>query len=70
MLVSFLQKCVSRAPDDSAIASELGYLLTLQHNYKEAHKWFTKALNIDSDSVAAISGIAYDIWTFFYNALM
>ncbi|KAF7708887.1 tetratricopeptide repeat protein 21B isoform X2 [Silurus meridionalis] len=57
MLVSFLQKCVLRAPDDSAIASELGYLLTLQHKYKEAHKWYTKALNIDSDSVAAISGM-------------
>lgn len=57
MLVSFLQKCVSKAPDDSAIASELGYLLTLQHKYKEAHKWYTTALNIEADSVAAISGI-------------
>lgn len=57
MLVSFLQKCVSRAPDDSAIASELGYLLILQHKYKQAHKWYTKALSIDScDNVAAISG--------------
>lgn len=51
-----MQKCVSRAPDDSAITSELGYLLTLQHKYKEAHKWYTKALNIDSGNVAAISG--------------
>ncbi|XP_060776687.1 tetratricopeptide repeat protein 21B [Neoarius graeffei] len=57
LLVSFLQRCVSRAPEDSAIASELGYLLTLQHKYKEAHKWYTKALNIDSESVAAISGV-------------
>lgn len=57
MLMSFLQRCMSRAPEDSAIASELGYLLTLQHKYKEAQKWYTKALNIDSDSVAAISGI-------------
>ncbi|TSK16080.1 WD repeat-containing protein 48 [Bagarius yarrelli] len=57
MLIPFLQKCVSRAPDDSAIVSELGYLLTLQHKYKEAHKWYTKALNIDPDSVAAISGM-------------
>ncbi|XP_026769717.3 tetratricopeptide repeat protein 21B [Pangasianodon hypophthalmus] len=57
MLMSLLQRCASRAPEDSAIASELGYLLTLQHKYKEAHKWYTKALNIDSDSVAAISGM-------------
>ncbi|KAK3551904.1 hypothetical protein QTP70_031550 [Hemibagrus guttatus] len=57
MLTSFLQRCVSRAPEDSAIISELGYLLTLQHRYKEAHKWYTTALNIDSESVAAISGM-------------
>ncbi|KAF4087868.1 hypothetical protein AMELA_G00076230 [Ameiurus melas] len=56
-LTSFLQSCVSRAPEDSAIASELGYLLTLQHKYKEAHKWYTKGLNIDSNSAAAISGM-------------
>lgn len=57
MLVSFMQECVSKAPEDSAIASEFGYLLTLQHKYKEAHQWYTKALNIDSDNVAAVSGI-------------
>ncbi|XP_053350629.1 tetratricopeptide repeat protein 21B [Clarias gariepinus] len=57
MLMSFLQKCVSKAPDDPAIISELSYLLTLQHKYKEAHKWYNKALNIDSDSVAGITGM-------------
>ncbi|XP_017334508.1 tetratricopeptide repeat protein 21B [Ictalurus punctatus] len=56
-LTSFLQRCVSIAPEDSAIVSELGYLLTLQHKYKEAHKWYTKGLNIDSNSAAAISGM-------------
>lgn len=57
ILTSFLQRCVSRSPEDSAIISELGYLLTLQHKYREAHKFYTKVLNADSDSVDAISGI-------------
>ncbi|XP_062848130.1 tetratricopeptide repeat protein 21B [Trichomycterus rosablanca] len=57
MLASFVQRSVSRAPDDSAMASELGYLLTLQHKYKDAHRWYSKALNIDQSSVAALVGI-------------
>lgn len=56
MLTLFVQRAVSRAPDDSAMASELGYLFTLQHKYKEAHRWYTKALNIDPGSVAALVG--------------
>uniref|UniRef100_A0AAR2K0A0 Tetratricopeptide repeat domain 21B n=1 Tax=Pygocentrus nattereri TaxID=42514 RepID=A0AAR2K0A0_PYGNA len=57
MLTSFVQRAVSRAPDDSALASELGYLLTLQHKYKEAHRWYTKALNLDPGSVTALEGM-------------
>ncbi|XP_036445416.1 tetratricopeptide repeat protein 21B [Colossoma macropomum] len=57
MLTSFVQRAVSRAPHDSALASELGYLLTLQHKYKEAHRWYTKALNVDPGSVAALEGM-------------
>ncbi|KAK2854581.1 hypothetical protein Q7C36_006450 [Tachysurus vachellii] len=57
ILTSFLQRCVSRSPEDSAIISELGYLLTLQHKYKEAHKFYTKVLNVDTESVDAISGM-------------
>ncbi|XP_066538772.1 tetratricopeptide repeat protein 21B [Hoplias malabaricus] len=57
MLVVFVQRIVSRAPNDSALATELGYLLTLQHKFKEAYRWYKKALNTDSGSVAALEGI-------------
>uniref|UniRef100_A0A8B9RLV5 Tetratricopeptide repeat domain 21A n=1 Tax=Astyanax mexicanus TaxID=7994 RepID=A0A8B9RLV5_ASTMX len=51
MLTAFVQRAVSRAPDNSAMDCELGYLLTLQGKYKEAHRWYTKALNIDQGSM-------------------
>uniref|UniRef100_A0A8B9LN90 Tetratricopeptide repeat domain 21A n=1 Tax=Astyanax mexicanus TaxID=7994 RepID=A0A8B9LN90_ASTMX len=52
-----LARAVSRAPDNSAMDCELGYLLTLQGKYKEAHRWYTKALNIDQGSMAASIGM-------------
>ncbi|KAG9276270.1 tetratricopeptide repeat protein 21A [Astyanax mexicanus] len=57
MLTAFVQRAVSRAPDNSAMDCELGYLLTLQGKYKEAHRWYTKALNIDQGSMAASIGM-------------
>ncbi|XP_072534985.1 tetratricopeptide repeat protein 21B [Salminus brasiliensis] len=57
MLTTFVQRAVSRAPDNSAMDCELGYLLTLQCKYKEAYKWYTKALNIDQGSMAASVGM-------------
>ncbi|XP_076827471.1 tetratricopeptide repeat protein 21B [Brachyhypopomus gauderio] len=57
MLTSFVQQAVSRAPGDAPVASELGYCFTLQHKYKEAHRWYMKALDMDPGSVAALVGI-------------
>uniref|UniRef100_A0A8B9LSI0 Tetratricopeptide repeat domain 21B n=1 Tax=Astyanax mexicanus TaxID=7994 RepID=A0A8B9LSI0_ASTMX len=54
MLTAFVQRAVSRAPDNSAMDCELGYLLTLQGKYKEAHRWYTKALNIDQGSMCQL----------------
>ncbi|XP_026858776.2 tetratricopeptide repeat protein 21B [Electrophorus electricus] len=57
MLTLFVQRAVSRAPGDAALVSELGYFFTLQYRYKEALRWYTKALNMDPGSRPALVGI-------------
>uniref|UniRef100_A0AAY5F632 Tetratricopeptide repeat domain 21A n=1 Tax=Electrophorus electricus TaxID=8005 RepID=A0AAY5F632_ELEEL len=53
-VVRYRLRSVSRAPGDAALVSELGYFFTLQYRYKEALRWYTKALNMDPGSRPAL----------------
>nr|XP_055038043.1 tetratricopeptide repeat protein 21B isoform X1 [Misgurnus anguillicaudatus] len=53
MLTEFMQ----RSPATSDIMCELGYLLSLQNKYKEAHKCYSAALKTDPKSTTALIGL-------------
>ncbi|KAK1171978.1 tetratricopeptide repeat protein 21B-like isoform X1 [Acipenser oxyrinchus oxyrinchus] len=51
------QRAFLMAPTDADIATEVGYLLTLQGNIREAAKWYSNAVNLDGNSLPALAGI-------------
>ncbi|XP_050953552.1 tetratricopeptide repeat protein 21A isoform X2 [Labeo rohita] len=57
MLTVFVRQVSSRAPAASDVVCELGYLLTLQNKYKDAHQCFSTALKIDPKCTSALVGV-------------
>ncbi|XP_040850864.1 tetratricopeptide repeat protein 21A isoform X1 [Ochotona curzoniae] len=56
---SFLERIFLAKPSYAQVATELGYLLILRNQVKEAFLWYSEAMNLDGNSKAALTGI---IW--------
>ena len=52
------------------MANEMGYLLSLQKKTKEATRWYSTALDIDTSSVPALAGRWVSVYTFIHTALL
>ncbi|XP_069907106.1 tetratricopeptide repeat protein 21A isoform X3 [Oryctolagus cuniculus] len=56
---SFMERIFLATPSYAQAATELGYLLVLRNQVKEAFLWYSEAMKLDEGSVAALTGI---IW--------
>ncbi|XP_036189106.1 tetratricopeptide repeat protein 21A [Myotis myotis] len=59
LVCSFIERTFLAAPTYTHLAIELGYLFILQDQVKEASVWYSEAMKVDENSVAALTGI---IW--------
>ncbi|XP_008155388.2 tetratricopeptide repeat protein 21A [Eptesicus fuscus] len=59
LVCSFIERTFLAAPTYTHLAIELGYLFILQDQVKEAAMWYSEAMKVDENSVAALTGI---IW--------
>ncbi|XP_031692315.1 tetratricopeptide repeat protein 21B isoform X1 [Oncorhynchus kisutch] len=57
LLTPFTERAYSKAPGNADVANEMGYLLSLQKKTKEATRWYSTALDIDTSSVPALAGL-------------
>lgn len=54
---SFLEKAFSLTPQQSEIATELGYQMILQGKIKEAWKWYRTAMTLNESNISAVTGL-------------
>lgn len=54
---SFLERIFLAKPSYAQVATELGYLLILRNQVKEAFLWYSEAMNLDGNSKAALTGL-------------
>ncbi|XP_038607045.1 tetratricopeptide repeat protein 21B [Tachyglossus aculeatus] len=54
---TLIERAFDLAPQNSEIATELGYQMILQGKVKEALKWYETAMTLDETSVSALIGI-------------
>ncbi|XP_036122537.1 tetratricopeptide repeat protein 21A isoform X3 [Molossus molossus] len=59
LVCSFIERTFMTTPSYTHMAIELGYLFILQDQVKEASMWYSEAMKLDENSVAALTGI---IW--------
>ncbi|KAM9390536.1 tetratricopeptide repeat protein 21B-like, partial [Salvelinus alpinus] len=57
LLTPFTERAYSKGPGNADVANEMGYLLSLQKKTKEATRWYSAALNLDTSSVPALAGL-------------
>ncbi|KAG8521522.1 Tetratricopeptide repeat protein 21A, partial [Galemys pyrenaicus] len=56
---NFIEHTFMATPSYGSVATELGYLFILQDQVKEASRWYSEAMKLDENSLAALTGI---IW--------
>ncbi|XP_054549191.1 tetratricopeptide repeat protein 21A isoform X2 [Talpa occidentalis] len=56
---TFIEHTFMATPSYGSIATELGYLFILQDQVKEASQWYSEAMKLDENSLAALTGM---IW--------
>ncbi|XP_037004098.2 tetratricopeptide repeat protein 21A isoform X1 [Artibeus jamaicensis] len=59
LVCNFIKRTFMATPSCAHVAVELGYLFILQDQVKEASLWYSEAMKLDENSVAALTGI---IW--------
>ncbi|XP_027788283.1 tetratricopeptide repeat protein 21A [Marmota flaviventris] len=59
LVSSFIERIFMASPSCAPVATELGYLFILQNQVKEAFLWYSEAMKLDENSMAALTGI---IW--------
>ncbi|XP_015344960.1 tetratricopeptide repeat protein 21A isoform X1 [Marmota marmota marmota] len=59
LVSSFIERIFVASPSCAPVATELGYLFILQNQVKEAFLWYSEAMKLDENSMAALTGI---IW--------
>ncbi|XP_077894231.1 tetratricopeptide repeat protein 21A isoform X3 [Ictidomys tridecemlineatus] len=59
LVSSFIERIFLASPSCAPVATELGYLFILQNQVKEAFLWYSEAMKLDENSMAALTGI---IW--------
>ncbi|CAK7311819.1 Tetratricopeptide repeat protein 21A [Vulpes lagopus] len=59
LVCSFIERTFMATSSYAHVATELGYLFILQDQVKEASLWYSEAMKLDVNSVAALTGI---IW--------
>uniref|UniRef100_A0A2K5RPC0 Tetratricopeptide repeat domain 21A n=1 Tax=Cebus imitator TaxID=2715852 RepID=A0A2K5RPC0_CEBIM len=59
LVCSFIERTFMATPSYAHVATELGYLFILKNQVKEALLWYSEAMKLDKDSMAALTGI---IW--------
>ncbi|XP_012311059.2 tetratricopeptide repeat protein 21A isoform X3 [Aotus nancymaae] len=59
LVCSFIERTFMATPSHAHVATELGYLFILKNQVKEALLWYSEAMKLDSDGMAALTGI---IW--------
>lgn len=57
LVCSFIERTFLAAPTYTHLAIELGYLFILQDQVKEASVWYSEAMKVDENSVAALTGL-------------
>lgn len=57
LVCSFIERAFLAAPTYTHLAIELGYLFILQDQVKEAAVWYSEAMKVDENSVAALTGL-------------
>ncbi|XP_071778511.2 tetratricopeptide repeat protein 21B-like [Centroberyx gerrardi] len=57
LLTQFAERLFAKKPANAEIANEIGYLMALQQKSKEAHHWYTTALNAGTSFVTAMAGL-------------
>nr|XP_031542667.1 tetratricopeptide repeat protein 21A isoform X3 [Vicugna pacos] len=60
LVCSFIERNFMATSSYAHVATELGYLLILQDQVREAALWYSEAMKLDVSSVAALTGI---IWS-------
>ncbi|XP_006161408.1 tetratricopeptide repeat protein 21A [Tupaia chinensis] len=59
LVCSFMERTFMATPSSARVATELGYLFILHSQVKEASSWYMKAMKLDENSVAVLTGV---IW--------
>ncbi|XP_016051686.1 PREDICTED: tetratricopeptide repeat protein 21A [Miniopterus natalensis] len=59
LVCNFIERTFMAAPACARMAIELGYCFILQDQVKEASMWYSEAMKLDENSVAALTGV---IW--------
>ncbi|XP_054451813.1 tetratricopeptide repeat protein 21A isoform X2 [Pteronotus mesoamericanus] len=59
MVCNFIKRTFMAIPSCVHVAIELGYLFILQDQVKEASMWYSEAMKLDENSIAALTGV---IW--------
>ncbi|XP_075412150.1 tetratricopeptide repeat protein 21A [Tenrec ecaudatus] len=59
LVCSFIERTFVATPSHGHVATELGYLFILQDQLKEATLWYSEAMKLDGNNIAALTGI---IW--------
>lgn len=57
LVCSFIERTFTATPFHARVAAELGHLFVLQDQVKEASVWYSEAMNLDENSVAALTGL-------------
>uniref|UniRef100_A0A8C5K0R6 Tetratricopeptide repeat domain 21A n=1 Tax=Jaculus jaculus TaxID=51337 RepID=A0A8C5K0R6_JACJA len=59
LVSTFMERIFMAMPSCSLVATELGYHFMLQHQVKEASLWYSKAMKLEDNKMAALAG---SIW--------
>lgn len=57
LVCNFIERTFMAAPACARMAIELGYCFILQDQVKEASMWYSEAMKLDENSVAALTGL-------------
>lgn len=57
LVCNFIKRTFMATPSCAHVAVELGYLFILQDQVKEASLWYSEAMKLDENSVAALTGL-------------
>lgn len=57
LVCSFIERTFTATPFHARGAAELGHLFVLRDQVKEASMWYSEAMNLDENSVAALTGL-------------